>query len=59
VKQQNGSSNGLVAAGGDRETAEAIDRAAKAGAVGPGTHEHPPTEVIEVPEGGQVDPHGH
>jgi cell division protease FtsH len=55
---QNGSSNGLYSAGHDRSTAEAIDRAAEAGAL-PGSEEHPPTEVIEIPEGGQIDHHGH
>jgi cell division protease FtsH len=55
---QNGSSNGLYSAGHDPRTAEAIDRAAEAGAV-KGSDEHPPTEVIEIPEGGPVDPHRH
>jgi cell division protease FtsH len=54
----NGSApGGHEAAGSNAETAEAIDRAAEAGAVK--TEEHPPTQVIEVPEGGQVDPNGH
>jgi cell division protease FtsH len=54
---QNGSSR-LEAAGTDRATAEAIDKAAEAGAV-KSSEEHPPTQVIEIPEGGQVDPNGH
>jgi cell division protease FtsH len=54
---QNGSSNGLYSANHDPRTAEAIDKAAEAGAV-KSAEEHPPTEVIEIPEGGSVDPHG-
>jgi cell division protease FtsH len=54
----NGSVNGLHSAGHDPKTAEAIDRAAEAGTV-KGAEEHPPTQIIEIPEGGQVDPHGH
>ena len=42
----------------DPETAEAIDKAAEAGAV-KAPEEHPPTQVVQVPEGGQVDPSGH
>jgi cell division protease FtsH len=43
---------------GDAETAAAIDRAAETGAsLSP--HEHPPTKVIEVPEGGHVDDSTH
>ena len=42
----------------NRQTAEAIDKAAEAGAV-KAPEEHPPTQVIEIPEGGQVDPNGH
>jgi cell division protease FtsH len=53
---QNG--HGLQTASGDPETAEAIDKAAEAGAV-KAPEEHPPTKVIEVPEGGRVDPSGH
>ena len=53
----NGAPARLEAAGTDRATAEAIDKAAEAGAV-KAPEEHPPTQVIEVPEGGQVDPHG-
>ncbi len=56
---QNGSLNGLEAAGSDRRTAEAIDKAAEEGAVPQVDEEHPPTQVIEVPEGGQVDPREH
>jgi cell division protease FtsH len=53
---QNGSNGAsLESAGTNRETAEAIDRAAEAGATKV-PEEHPPTEVIEVPEGGRVDP---
>jgi cell division protease FtsH len=53
---QNGSNgSSLESAGTNRETAEAIDRAAEAGATKV-PEEHPPTEVIEVPEGGRVDP---
>jgi cell division protease FtsH len=55
---QNGSSNGLYSAGHDPATAEAIDKAAEAGTVR-SAEEHPPTEIIEIPEGGPVDPHGH
>jgi cell division protease FtsH len=55
---QNGGLNGLYSAGHDPRTAEAIDKAAEAGTV-KGAEEHPPTEVIEIPEGGPVDPHGH
>ncbi|MEO6412952.1 MAG: cell division protein FtsH, partial [Pedococcus sp.] len=55
---QNGSSPALEAAGTNRQTAEAIDKAAEAGAV-KAPEEHPPTQVIEIPEGGQVDPNGH
>src|SRR5690242_1257 len=54
---QNGS-HGLESAGSDRQTAEAIDRAAEAGAP-KASEEHPPTQVIEVPEGGQVNPNDH
>ena len=53
---QNGSVNGHQSAGNDPDTAEAIDRAAQAGA-GTSEEEHPPTEVVEVPEGDRVDPH--
>jgi cell division protease FtsH len=53
---QNGSVNGYQSAGSDRETAEAIDRAAEAGAVTT-DEEHPPSQVVEVPEGDPVDPH--
>jgi cell division protease FtsH len=56
---QNGSVNGLESAGGDRHTAAAIDKAAEEGAVPQADEEHPPTQVIEVPEGGQVDPREH
>jgi cell division protease FtsH len=56
---QNGSLNGLEAAGSDRHTAQAIDKAAEEGAVPQVDEEHPPTQVIEVPEGGQVDPREH
>jgi cell division protease FtsH len=52
---QNGGGNGLESAGSNRQTAEAIDRAAEAGAV-LAPQEHPPTEVVEVPEGDPVDP---
>ena len=54
---QNGS-HGLESAGSDRQTAEAIDRAAEAGTP-KAAEEHPPTQVIEVPEGGQVSPNEH
>jgi cell division protease FtsH len=54
---QNGS-HGLESAGSDRQTAEAIDRAAEAGTP-KASEEHPPTQVIEVPEGGQVNPNDH
>ncbi|WP_270887232.1 ATP-dependent zinc metalloprotease FtsH [Pedococcus sp. 5OH_020] len=55
---QNGNgTSSLQSAGSDRQTAEAIEKAAEAGAVK--QDEHPPTQVIEVPEGGQVDPDGH
>jgi cell division protease FtsH len=55
---QNGSANGgLYSAGHDPRTAEAIDKAAEAGAI-KSADEHPPTEIIEIPEGGSVDPHG-
>lgn len=54
---QNGSAPVLESAGSNRQTAEAIDKAAEAGAV-KAHEEHPPTQVIEVPEGGQVDPNG-
>jgi len=53
---QNGSLNGYPSAGNDPDTAEAIDRAAESGAVTT-DEEHPPTEVVEVPEGDRVDPH--
>jgi cell division protease FtsH len=53
---QNGSVNGYQSAGNDRDTAEAIDRAAEAGAITT-DEEHPPTQVVEVPEGEPVDPH--
>jgi cell division protease FtsH len=58
VAAQNGSINGLESAGHDRQTAVAIERAAEGGALS-GTEEHPPTQIIEVPEGGQVDPREH
>ncbi|QGN58381.1 ATP-dependent zinc metalloprotease FtsH [Nostocoides sp. HKS02] len=57
VAAQNGSVHGLESAGSDPRAAEAIDKAAKEGAVV--SEEHPPTQVIEVPEGGQVDPREH
>jgi cell division protease FtsH len=53
---QNGSVNGYQSAGNDRDTAEAIDRAAEAGAITT-DEEHPPTQVVEVPEGEPVDQH--
>lgn len=52
---QNGNGQGPQSAGSDRETAEAIDRAAENGATAV-PEEHPPSQVVEVPEGGQVDP---
>ncbi|HEV7148566.1 MAG TPA: ATP-dependent zinc metalloprotease FtsH [Pedococcus sp.] len=58
VAAQNGSANGLESAGHDRQTAAAIERAAEGGALA-NEEEHPPTQVIEVPEGGQVDPREH
>jgi cell division protease FtsH len=54
---QNGSAPTFEAAGSNRQTAEAIDKAAEAGAV-KAPEEHPPTQVIEIPEGGQVDQNG-
>jgi cell division protease FtsH len=54
---QNGRNPALEAAGTNRQTAEAIDKAAEAGAV-KGSEEHPPSQVIEVPEGDQVDQNG-
>jgi cell division protease FtsH len=58
VAAQNGSLNGLESAGHDLQTASAIERAAESGAL-TGADEHPPTQIIEVPEGGQVDPREH
>jgi cell division protease FtsH len=55
---QNGSASTLESASSDRRTAEAIEKAAEEGAV-TDIEEHPPTQVIEVPEGGQVDPREH
>jgi cell division protease FtsH len=53
---QNGSAAGSAeSADGQSATAQAIDEAANAGA-SDHPSEHPPTEVIEVPEGGRVDP---
>jgi cell division protease FtsH len=58
---ENGSSGappGAQVNPGDAETAAAIDRAAETGAtISP--QEHPPTKVIEVPEGGHVDDSNH
>ena len=50
--------NGAAPAAGNPATTEAIDEAAKAGA-NPHPEEHPPTQVIEVPEGGRVDTGDH
>jgi cell division protease FtsH len=59
VAAQNGSQNGNVeSADGSRQTADAVNEAAQAGAY-PHAEEHPPAHVIEVPEGGHVDPHSH
>ncbi len=55
---QNGSSHSLESAGTDRHTAEAIHKAAEAGAV-KAPEEHPATQTIEIPEGGQVNPNDH
>ena len=45
---------------GDPSTTAAIDRAATDGAHPAAEHaEHPPTQVIEVPEGQRVDPDAH
>jgi cell division protease FtsH len=49
---------GAESADGAQATAHAIDQAAEAGAY-PRHEEHPPTKVIEVPEGGHVDPDTH
>ena len=49
---------GAESADGAPATAHAIDKAAEAGAY-PRHEEHPPTKVIEVPEGGHVDPDTH
>ncbi|CCH80396.1 cell-division protein and general stress protein (class III heat-shock) [Nostocoides japonicum T1-X7] len=54
---QNGVTYAGQSADGDPATQEAIDEAARNGA-NPRPEEHPPTQVIEVPEGGHVDP-GH
>jgi cell division protease FtsH len=40
---------------GDPRTEAEIDAAANAGA-DPNPEEHPPTQVIEVPDGGRVEP---
>lgn len=40
---------------GDPGTEAAIDEAAEAGA-DPHPHEHPPTQIVEVPDGGRVEP---
>jgi cell division protease FtsH len=57
----NGHSNGFGApvgstvTPGDPRTQAEIDQAAEAGA-DPDVQDHPPTQVIEVPEGGRVEP---
>jgi len=50
---------GAESADGAPATAHAIDQAAEAGAYPRHHEEHPPTKVIEVPEGGHVDPDTH
>ena len=52
------SNGGAQSADGSKSTADAIDEAAQAGAY-PHKEEHPPAQVIEVPEGGHVDPNSH
>ncbi|MEO7069740.1 MAG: ATP-dependent zinc metalloprotease FtsH [Nostocoides sp.] len=49
---------GVHPADGNPQTVQAIDEAARLGA-NPHPEEHPPTKVIEVPEGGSVDTGGH
>jgi cell division protease FtsH len=46
-----------VPATGDPVIEQKIDEAARTGASE--AQEHPPVEVVQVPEGGQVDPRGH
>jgi cell division protease FtsH len=54
----NGGGAAPESADGDEETAKAIDQAAEAGAY-QHPDERPPAKVIEVPEGGHVDPGPH
>jgi cell division protease FtsH len=54
-----GAPAGATVKPGDARTAAAIDRAAETGATIGSDDEHPPTKVIEVPEGGHVDDTGH
>ncbi len=50
-----GAPSGATVTPGDPRTEAAIDARAQDGAR-PGHEEHPPTQVIEVPEGGRVEP---
>ena len=54
-----GAPAGATVKSGDARTAAAIDRAAETGATIGSEEEHPPTKVIEVPEGGHVDDSKH
>ena len=54
-----GAPAGATVKSGDAKTAAAIDRAAETGATIGSEEEHPPTKVIEVPEGGRVDDSKH